>query len=99
MQESIGEKKELILLLQTSCPKKSFSEHLTLLPIFVFYKREKYTRFQKVNKDISNIFVIHLHKLFIYLVNQVIIPKFLVCAAPDNMGTIYLCILFPQFYP
>lgn len=86
---------QLLLLVQ----KNSFSEHLTLVPIFVFYKREKYTRFQKMKTDISNIFIIHLHKLLIYLVILVIIPKCLVCVVPDNRGTICLCILFPQFYP
>jgi len=37
----------------------------------------------------------HLHKLFIYLVILVIIPKFLVSVVPGNSGTISLCVLFP----
>lgn len=110
-QASIGEKKEFILFLQTSqdfttttyfLSKKSFSEHLTLLLIFVFWflcsTKEKNTRFHKMKKYVSNILIIHLHKLFIYLVILVIIPKFLVCVLPDNRGAICLCILFPQFY-
>lgn len=78
--------------------KESFSGHLTVLQSFAFWlcytKREKYARFQKMKKDISNIFIIHLHEFFIYLVILVIIPRFFVSVVQGNRWTICLCILF-----
>lgn len=81
--------------------QKSFSEHLTLLPIFGFWllcsTREKKTPASRRWRDISNVFITDLHKLFICLVILEIIPKFLVPVGPGNRGTICLCIFFDNF--